>query len=221
MKKNTKVILTQKWWKDNKAKTLIGKGNLGKTLGAFESAFKLAIVSKGAERAKRLKVAIKLCDALDEAAKKNAKACNAKLHADTLHVLKNSFPAEVDKHRKILVKSYKGMQQELMSIKVSDLLKDKTMLVLYMQLAKKNYTIENINFILSAKKKNAAVYNEFIKEGASQQINIDYDLRVQFDNAFRDGSLGSAPWGKAVTVCSSLISTNDLGAKFTKFVMGA
>lgn len=220
MKKNTKVLLTQKWWKDNKAKTLIGKGNLGKTLGAFESAFKLAIVAKGAERAKRLKTAISLCDALDEAAKKNAKACNSKIHADTLHVLKTSFPAEVDKHRKVLQKALKTMKQELTSLKVSDLLKDKTMLVLYMQMAKKNFTIENINFILAAKKKNAAVYDEFIKEYASQQINIDYDLRVEFDNAFRDGKLGSAPWSKAVNVCASLIMTNDLGAKFTKHVMG-
>lgn len=220
MKKNTKVVLTQKWWKDNKSKSLIGKGNLGKTLGAFEGAFKLAMVAKGMERGKRIKAALKLCDALDAAAAKNAKACVPKLHAETKYVLQNTFPAEVDKHRKALTKSYKELQQKLASMTAAEMLKDKTYRALYMAMAKKRYNDENILFILAASKKNAAVYDEFIKEGASKQINIDHSLRVQFDDAMRDGNIGSAPWKKAVDVCLSLIQVNDMGQRFAKFVLG-
>jgi len=220
MKKNTKVKLTQKWWKDNKAKTLVGKGNLGKTLAAFEPALKLAVVSKGAEQAKRLKVAIKLCDALDAAAAKNAKACVPKLHTDTKFVLQNSFPAEVDKHRKLLVKQQQTLRKTLASLTAQQMLKDKTYLSLYVAMAKTRYNSENVNFIMHAKKKNAAIYDEYIKEGAPQQINIDGSLRIKFDDAMQNGDIGSAPWKQAVGVCVSLIQVNDMGLKFAKFVMG-
>ncbi len=219
MKKNAKVQLTQKWWKDNKPKSLIGKGNLGKTLGAFEGAFKLAMVSKGKEQAKRIKAALKLCDAVDAAAARNAKACVPKLHNETKYVLQNSFPAEVEKHRKALIKAYKALQQKLASMTAVQMMKDKTFLVLYMAMAKKRYVSENINFILAAKKKNAAVYEEFIKENAPQQINIDHALRVQFDKAMEAGTIGNAPWNKAVSACVALINNNDMGVKFSKFVL--
>ena len=219
MKKNTKVKLTQKWWKDNKAKSFVGKGKLGKTLAAFEPALKLAVVSKGAEQGKRLKAALKLCDALDVAAATNAKACVSKLHADTKYVLQNSFPAEVEKHRKLLQNQYKALRKEYESMTVLKMLKDKTALALYVAMAKKRFNDENIYFIMNAKKKNQAVYDEYIKESAPKQINIDASLRGQFDNAAAQGNLSAAPWKKAVGECMKLIQDNDMGSRFANFVM--
>ena len=220
MKKNTKVDLTRKWWKDNKAKTLVDKGNLDKALAAFEPAFKLSQAAKGTEKIKRMKVALSLCDALDAAAQKNAKACVSKLHSDTKYVLQNSFPAEVAKYRKTLQNQYKALRKEYVSMTAQQLLKDKTALTLYIAMAKKRYCDENIYFIMNAKKKNQAVYDEYIKESAPKQINIDASLRVQFDQAAQQGNLSAAPWKKAVGECLKLIQDNDMGPKFAKFVFG-
>ncbi len=220
MKKNTKVLLTQKWWKENKAKTLKDKGGLGKVLGAFESAYKLAFAAKGTEQFKRLKVALKLCGALDVAAGKNAKACISKIHADTKHVLENSFLSEVADHRKRLLNVQKELVIKIAKMKITDVIKDKSYLVQYMAMAKKRLNQENINFILASKKKNAAVYNEYIKVGSPQEINIDHRLRAEFDTAFANGDIGNAPWSKAANICVGLIDLSDMGSNFTKHILG-
>ncbi|MCF6272651.1 MAG: hypothetical protein L3J37_05580 [Rhodobacteraceae bacterium] len=220
MERNTKVILTQKWWKENKPKTLTGKGNLGETLKNFEGALTSTTVAKGQEQGVRLKVAQALCDALDTAAARNAKACLPKAHAETKFVLQNTFPPEVEKHRKLLDKKYKDLKKKLLALTAEQMVNDRTYRVLYMAMAKKHYNDKNINFVLEADGKNAAIYEKYIKSGAPQQINIDHSLRARFDDAMRDGKIGNAPWSKAVKACLGLINSNDMGPKFAKFVLG-
>ena len=192
---------------------------MGKTLASFEPAHKLAMAAKGVEKVKRLNAALKVCDALDTAAAKNAKACVPKIHAETQYVLKNTFPAEVEKYRKAYKKALSDFEKTLMALDASKMMKDRTLRVLYQQYAKERFISENVNFLMAAGKKNDAVYNEFIKEHASQQINIDYNLRIKFDVAFQNGNVGSAPWGQAVNTVLSLMNTNDMGLKFKNYIM--
>ena len=67
MKKDAKVLLTEKWWNDNKAKTLPDKAGLGKALKPIEGAMKLAAVSKGGAKAASIKAASEALAAAEDA----------------------------------------------------------------------------------------------------------------------------------------------------------
>ncbi len=222
MKKNTPVKLTEKWWKDNKAKSLVDKGKLDKALKAFEPAFKLAAVAKGQEKAQRIATALSALDDVEAAAAKTTKACVPKLHSDTKHVLKNTLPVEAEKHRKLLLKIRKDLESSLIGIKLKDLIKDRTLLPIYVKYAKKRLNDENINFILAAmKKQDAAVYNEFIVLGGRQELNIDESVRQKFAKAHSAGDVSKGPWAKLIKEIALSIEQNDLSHKdkFAKFVM--
>ncbi len=220
MEKTTKVVLSEKWWKDNKAKTLPEKG-LGKALGKLEAITKLAAVAKGAEKAKSLKAVLAVCDEVDKAAAATIKACKKKLHDETKFVLENAFKSAMAKVRKDYMSEYAALEKKIKALTMTDILKDRTYRVLFQQYSKKRYVEENINFLMAAAKKDDKVYKEFIKEGAPQQINIDGPVRTAFDEAFAKGDVKKGPWPKAIAAIINLITINDLNSrKFANFVLG-
>ncbi|GMG84324.1 hypothetical protein LNKW23_35390 [Paralimibaculum aggregatum] len=99
MKANAKPELEQKWWRKNKAKTLKSTG-FGKVLGEYETALKdfETWPANGAEKAYETAVAL-LSKRLPSAADAAIKACNARLHKDTVACLetyrKKTFPEEL------------------------------------------------------------------------------------------------------------------------------
>ncbi|MBL4806383.1 MAG: hypothetical protein JKY31_03745 [Rhodobacteraceae bacterium] len=219
MKNNVKVVLTQKWWKDNKAKTLSDKANLGKLLAAFEPAYKLVFVAKGPVQLKRANDLLVLCKALDVAADKNAKACG-KFQKETMEILKKAFPAEVKVHRKKIEGVLKDLKAQYSNPKVADMLKDRTMRSAYLQYAAGNYTDESIKFLMVASKKTDAVYQEFIKDGAPQQINIPGKVRIPFDKAFAAGNIATAPWKGAVSEIIRMLQNEEMKKFGTWFLAG-
>ena len=198
MEKNTKVVLTEKWWNDNKAKTLVDKGNVGKTLKLAEGAFKLAFVAKGKELVKQVNAALGICEALDKAALSTAGACLPKVHGDTAFVLKNTFKAEVEKHRKLLSKHLADYQSEIKKITIHEIVKDKTLMVAFIQFAAKSHFDHEPRFVISAVKKSADIYKQFIEAGSKDEINISGSLRSEFKKFFDKGEIQKAPWDKAI-----------------------
>jgi len=218
MKKDAKVLLTEKWWNDNKAKTLPDKAGLGKALKPIEGAMKLAAVSKGGAKAASIKAASEALAAAEDAAAKTAKNCIKGVHGDTAHVLTKTFPAKVKEYQSMLDKMLTSLNKELNALTPIAVMKDKTLRVAFMQYAKARFVSENPNFLLVASKKDAGVYNEFIRAGASQQINISNALRSKFDEAMANNDLANAPWKKAIDEVITLMASNDIGP-FAKYIL--
>ena len=157
---------------------------------------------------------------METAATKTAGACLPKIHSETKHVLKNTFPTAVDAAKKDLKDEWKDFETKLKKLKVDDVLTDRTWKVLFQQYAKKRLIEENVNFLINYSKKDASIYNEYIAVGSRQEINIDHALRVEFDTAEQNGQLRGAPWDKAANAIKTLLSTNDLSTgKFADFVL--
>ena len=193
MEKNTKVKLTEKWWKDNKAKTLRDSANLGAALKAFEKVCDQALKAKGMEALPLLRDALDACDDLDARAKQTAGNCVAKLHGESKHVLTNTFPAEVDSERKALKKAQKSIKKDIEDLSIEKIMKDRVYFLLFSKFLKKNGKIDHLDYLVQYKKKNDYIYNNFIKKGAKMDIPAD-EFRKDFDDAYANGKLKDAPW---------------------------
>lgn len=221
MEKNTPVKLTNKWWTDNKAKTLKDKGKLGDALKKYETATK-ELGSKGRFRAEALCASYAACTVLLKAAKTNASACTNNIHDETCHVMKNSFKTAVTARQKELKTAWEAMRKTIMKMQFDAIYKDKTYRVLLVQRAKENGETNNLNCYLALqKKKDQATYDMYIKPSSGgQSANIKGSLRKEFHKAADEGKLDKAPWAKVKDFVRGQVYANLLGADFATYVMG-
>ncbi len=220
MEFKTKVELTEKWWKENGAKTLPDKG-LGKALGRLEASLKIRV--KPSELTlwiDKIEAPIKACDDVEKAAAATINACKKGLHDETKHVLQKTFQAELKKFRKEHEKeALLGLKSTIGKLQVDDIFVSKDNLKLFQLYAKKNLITEVVDFVLDSKKMNEKVYKEYIEEGSPQEINIDSKLRDEFKEAYENKKLGSAPWKKAVIKVGGSIKNDHLGSgKFFNYL---
>lgn len=213
MQKTTKVELTEAWWKKNKAKTLVDKGNLGKALKAYETAAKQIPSAKGGDRFRRLFEALAACDAMLAAADKTAKACLPKLHDDTQHVLQKTFPTEVKDTRKALEKAVDRIHANISSMSLKQVLADKPLRDEFYAMLKARFEENSLEFLKECPKKDADVVKRFILNSAPQQVNLSSNTIKTFEKALQEGTLDQAPWEDARKECvnSLLYHLQDFG----------
>jgi len=132
--------------------------------------------------------------------------------------MKYHVPAKVQEYQGLLKKMMAATEKGVDSLKPLDVMKDKTMRVAFMQYAATRHVSENPNFMLAVGKKDMGVYNEFIKDGSSQQINISNSLHKEFDVAADANNIGAAPWKNAIAEVVGLMATNDM-APFAQYMM--
>jgi hypothetical protein len=210
MDKNTKVTLTEKWWKDNKAKTLPDKGNLAAALKAFEAAYKEQ--SKGGPMCyKPIKDALDACDDLDKAASQTASKCVPGLHGESKHVLTRTFTAEVDRIRKELTKSLNYQDGVIQSLNYRTIKKSKVYWQIFEKHAKKEFAMDSINFLEEVGSKNyQKLYYKFIDNNAPEQINIPSKLKKKFDEALSLNVIQAAPWDETRKEIENLLNTDTV-----------
>lgn len=219
MEMNTKVILTAKWWTDNKAKTLKDKGKLEQALKNYGKVAKSWGGAKGEVLMKALMNILASLDALDKAADTNIKACVKGVHNETKHVLSGAFKKDVEAERKQFIKRKKDLLKEAGSLTFKKIYGDMSWRVLFLQFAKKVYISENINFLIAVeaeKKKNKKTYEMFIKLGAKQELNLSKKTRDNFKNAFEKGDKPTkGDWNDAIETTKQYIRSGGyLSHKF-------
>lgn len=205
MDKGIKVKLTEKWWNDNKPKTLPDKG-LGKALKDFDTLWTAAGTMKGPKAVIVIDKALTQAETVRAKAKATAAACVKKLHDDTKHVLTKTFVTELDKAVKELAAMKTKLDAEIETLDWKKVLADRTLMTLFHEYCdKKMHSGESTSFLIEYKKKDRSIYDKYIVKGGAFEINISSRLRDQFHAHAAAGTLKDAPWGEAARECVIMV----------------
>jgi len=207
MDKGTKVKLTEKWWNDNKPKTLPEKG-LGKALKDFDTLCTAAGSMKGPKALQIIDKALAQGKKVEAAARATAGACVKKLHDDTKHVLTKTFPVELAKAVKTLEAMKAKLDSEVETLSLKKVLGDRTLMALFHEYCDNNmHCGENTAFLMAYKKSDRSVYDNYVAKGSKFEINISDSLRKKFDVHAEAGTLKDAPWDDAAKECAGMVFT--------------
>jgi hypothetical protein len=206
MKKGEKFQLSSKWWSSNKAKTVKDPG-LGKALEAYEKAAKDAT----------LQDALKALDKVEDMVKAAIKACGG-MQAETEEALEtavNKAPKVIPAERQRLEKLLKDRKAEVNGLTVERILKTKPLLDEFSPFCKKALALNDLAFVLIMQrtnmKGNQAIYDKFISDSGSDQVNLSSELRRPLDEAAMQGNWTGKPWADAYASVLGDLERNQLG----------
>lgn len=189
--------MNEKWWKKNKAKTLLNTG-ISNALRMWENTLVDASKDAGSSHHKQ-----ELLDALDDLEDRVDKAitkANKILHKKTIKSL-NEYKRLIISARAIINKADNAFDKDsAFTESVAKILKKDKSFVAYFW--------DTYGFIYEMKqnkdKGSLDIYNTFIKEGAKYLVNIDGLIQADITSDVRGKKFNTASWNSALQAIKSM-----------------
>jgi hypothetical protein len=122
----------------------------------------------------------------------------------------DGYETYVEKWMKELTAAENAVKAEgkkIDALKIDDVLGDDTLLKGFKAHVKKEHSENELEFVLKAsKQKNLDVYNKYIKEKSSDEVNLPNDIRKQFDAE----NISKGPWDKAIANIKGMLGSDTL-----------
>jgi hypothetical protein len=192
------VITRSEWTKirdRNDVKSGRAKVSIGKSLDAYHAAKKFD------DRAAKLR-------ALLDAYSKYVNELDLKVPGEKQ--LAGEIGGKLIKNAKIALDKYDDIIQAAKTLDMNDVVKSSAMMKIFPAYAKKEYSMENLDFILAVDKKvpPLKIYDEFIPLKAPRMVNLTGPTRVALEKLAKEEDYGKMNFAQARKEIATLM-TND------------